>query len=163
MKAFIINEKKKFMSMLLISEVFDNFALSELQLQGAFRLQIDGKRNASFYTTEEMENLPEPEYLLWTEIKPLIYQSIKGSKTPISFRIVFRLSGTNTKKVLEHLDISMNPEEVGGLFLNLQYEQEQLKIVSGAAMKTFSTDRTLEQAWDVYAERFLKKNGIEYE
>jgi len=49
------------------------------------------------------------------------------------------------------------------LFLNLQYEHEQMMVISGAAMKTFTLSKTVEQAWDGYAEKFLKKHGIVYE
>lgn len=163
MKAFEIKEQKAFMSALLVQDVFDRFAVSEVTLLSACRYEIDGHRNSMFYTEEEKMALSESEYMLWGELKPWIYQIIKGSKTPSSFRIVFRLTAENTANVVASVGDGTRPEEVGGLFLNLQYEHEQLMVISGVAMKTFTLTKTVEQAWDGYAERFLKKHGIVYE
>jgi len=162
-KAFKITEQKAFMSALLVQDVFDRFAVSEISLLAACRFDIDGHRNGMFYTDEEKQTLPEAEYMLWAELKPYIYQIIKGSKTPNSFRIVFRLTAENTANVVASVGDGTEPEEVGGLFLNLQYEHEQLMVISGTAMKTFTLSKTVEQTWDGYAERFLKKHGIVYE
>lgn len=163
MKAFKIKEQKAFMSALLVQDVFDRFAVSEISLLAACRFDIDGHRNGMFYTDEEKQTLPEAEYMLWAELKPYIYQIIKGSKTPHSFRIVFRLTAENTANVVASVGDGTEPEKVGGLFLNLQYEHEQLMVISGTAMKTFTLSKTVEQTWDGYAERFLKKHGIVYE
>ena len=71
------------MSALLVQDVFDRFAVSEVNLMAACRYEIDGQRNAMFYTEEEKQALPEAEYMLWGELKPYVYQIIKGSKTQI--------------------------------------------------------------------------------
>ena len=163
MKAFEITEQKAFMSALLIQDVFDHFAVSEVNLLSSCRFEIDGHRNGMFYTDEEKQALQETEYMQWAELKPYLYQLIKGSKTPSSFRIVFRLTAANTANVVASVGDGTRPEEVGGLFLNLQYEHEQLMVISGVAMKTFTLSKTVEQAWDGYAEKFLKKHGIAYE
>ena len=151
------------MSALLIQDVFDHFAVSEVNLLSSCRFEIDGHRNGMFYTDEEKQALPEAEYLQWVELKPYLYQLIKGSKTPSSFRIVFRLTAANAANVVASVGDGTRPEEVGGLFLNLQYEHGQLMVISGAAMKTFILSKTVEQVWDVYAEKFLKKHVISYE
>ena len=151
------------MSALLVQDVFDRFAVSEVNLLAACRFEIDGQRNKMFYSEEEKQGLPETEYMLWNEIKPYVYQIIKGSKTPSSLRIVFRLTAENTANVVASVGDGTKAEEVGGLFLNLQYDHEQLMVISGTAMKTFTLSKTVEQAWDGYAEKFLKKHGIGYE
>ena len=163
MKAFEITEQKAFMSALLVQDVFDRFAVSEVSLLTACRYEIDGHRNAMFYSEEEKQALPEKEYMLWAEVKPLVYQMIKGSKTPNSFRIVFRLNAENTANAVAGVGDGTRPEEVGGLFLNVQYEHEQLMVISGTAMKTFTLSKNVELTWDGYAEKFLKKHGIVYE
>ncbi len=163
MKAFEITEQKAFMSALLVQDVFDRFAVSEVSLLTACRFEIDGQRNGLYYTDEEKQALPETEYMLWSELKAYIYQIVKGNKTPNAFRIVFRLTAENTANVVASIGDGTKPEEVGGLFLNLQYEHGQLMVISGTAMKTFTLSKTVEQAWDGYAEKFLKKHGIAYE
>ena len=163
MKAFEITEQKAFMSALLVQDVFDRFAVSEVNLLAACRFELDGRRNAAFYSEEEQQSLPEQEYMLWGEIKQYVFQIIKGNKTPSSFRIVFRLTAENTANVVASVGDGTKPEEVGGLFLNVQYEHEQLMVISGAAMKTFTLSKTVEQAWDGYAEKFLKKHALAYE
>ena len=101
MKAFDITEVKKFMELLLKSEVFDHFCVSELLLQGACGIRLDGRRNSEFYEEEVYRLLPEKEYMLWSELKELFFRMIRGTRSPISFRIVFRLSAENTVRVQE--------------------------------------------------------------
>ena len=49
MKAFELTEKKEFMHLLLRSELFDNFLLSEATIHAAVKYDIDGRINKSFF------------------------------------------------------------------------------------------------------------------
>jgi hypothetical protein len=160
MRSFEITEVKPFMSALLAGQVFDNFAVSELKMNNAGGWVLDGKRNADFYTSEELEELPEKEYLLWSEVKHIVFGLVKGSKLPLSLHITFRLNGANTRSTVSNSGTRIPLENVGGIFLNVRYDREQLQVVSGTSLKSFSMDRSLENAWDEYAERFLRKNGL---
>ena len=50
--------------------------------------------------------------------------------------------------------------QVGGLYINIQYENHEMICVTGTSMKQFTLDRTLENEWDENVKKFLKKNGV---
>ncbi len=54
----------------------------------------------------------------------------------------------------------MAPDQVGGLYINVHYENGEMTCVTGTSMNVFTMDRTLEREWDACVEQFLKKNGI---
>ena len=56
MKAFQLTEKKEFMNLLLRSETFDNFLLSEASIHAAVSYEIDGRLNESFFSSEELDS-----------------------------------------------------------------------------------------------------------
>ena len=56
MKAFQLIEKKEFMNLLLRSEIFDNFLLSEASVHTAVKYDIDGRLNESFFSKEELSS-----------------------------------------------------------------------------------------------------------
>ena len=160
MRSFEITEVKPFMSALLTGQVFDNFAVSELKMNNAGGWVLDGRRNAEFYDEGEFEALPEKEYLLWSEVKQIVFTLVKGSKLPLSMQITFKMNAANTESTVRNSGTGIPLENVGGIFLNIRYDREQLQVVSGTSLKSFSMDRSLENAWDDYAEKFLKKNGF---
>ena len=57
----------------------------------------------------------------------------------------------------------MKKEEINGLFMNLRYEKENLNIITGTSIKTFTLDKTLDQVWDGYVKDFLKYYEIAVE
>lgn len=57
----------------------------------------------------------------------------------------------------EHLNSS--PEDINGLFLNIKFESNKLSCTTGTSLKTFSLDKSVEEAWDRYAAEFLRQNG----
>ncbi len=160
MLALQISEVKQFMSMLLTQEIFDRFLVTEIQIQLAYGVTIDGRRNMNFYK-EEKENLPQDEYMQWQEMRPVVYQMIKGNKTPLSFRIVLMLTKENTRRVVEAVSLSsLSPEDVKGLYLNLNFDHDALSVITGTSLASFSLDKTMEREWDAYSKKFLKSKGI---
>lgn len=163
MIALQVADVRDFMNKLFLGEVFDNFLLSELEVANAATIQITGKRNQSWYGTEEWEDIRERSYVTWRELRPLAFQIIKGQRTPLSMKGVFLLSEENTARVLERNGLPFKPEEVGGLYLNLRYDGKELKLVTGVSLKSFSTDKSLERQWDKDLRVFLKHHEIAVE
>lgn len=56
----------------------------------------------------------------------------------------------------------ISSDVVGGLYLNVQYEKQEITCVTGTALTGFSLDRTLEQEWDESVKKWLKKKGIAF-
>lgn len=157
-----ILDVKTFMSSLLIHHVFDNFLLSELEIVTYNQFKIMGRLNKNWYSNEELELLNDREYSLWSEIKPVAYQLIKGNKTPHSFKIIFLLSRENIDKICSRCS-SFTSEDVDALFLNVRYEKGVLHLITGSSMKTFTMDKSLEREWDENMKLFLKKQEIIFE
>ncbi len=89
MLALKVLEVKVFMGKLFQKNDFDGFLLSEAEVQTAAGYKINGHRSRSFYTEEEFAKLPEPDFLRWEELKPLVFQMIRGSRTPQQLSVVF--------------------------------------------------------------------------
>lgn len=159
-----ITHTKDFMNKLLLSEAFDAFLVREASIATFFTAHLEGKRNKDFYTSEELEELGEhTEYARWAELKPLCLQIIKGKKTPVSFKFVFKLSQKNTEKFIQQTGLQMAEHDVSGLFLHILFEQGCITCTSGTALNIFTMDKTLDKEWDTMVERFLKQQQLDYE
>ena len=99
MIALQIVDLKDFMSKLLIGSTFDSFWLCEASVTTFATFTIDGTLHTDFYDTQEAQLLQTQKqtYSLWRDIKPFCFSMMKGKKTPLHFKIVFRLSEKNTE------------------------------------------------------------------
>lgn len=158
-----ILDVKSFMSNLLIQEVFDAFLLVDLDISTFNNFHISGYINKSFYSEEELEALKEQEYSKWKQVKPIVFNLVKGNKTPLSFKIVFVASTNVLEKMIEESGIRINPGDVGGLFLNLKFELGVLNLITGTSFKTFTLDKSLEVQWDKYMKNYLTSLSIAYD
>lgn len=165
MKMFLITQIKDFMNKLLRTELFDHFLLSEASIQGAATYVIDGRLTKEFFTMEELEaqGLNGLSYAPFSLLRTSCYDLIRGKKTPVSFRFVFRLSPDNLARALSRAQSANAPEDLDGAFLNVKYDDGRLTLTTGISYKTFSRDRSFEQYWDSLAEKFLAAHGIAFE
>lgn len=158
-----IVDVKAFMSSLLVHNVFDNFLLTEMEINTMVRFQVDGDLNQNFFSTDEKEVLGDRSYATWSEIKPFAYQVVKGNKTPSSFKMVFLLSKSNLENVIKKNELTFRLEDIGGLFLNIRYDHNGLYIITGTSMKIFTLDKTMDHIWDRDVKKFLKYHEIAFE
>lgn len=164
MISLTITEVKSFMGKLLAQTTFDFFLLKELELSTFINYSISGKRNEAFYTKEELEELGENKLCTaWSEVRGIAYSMIKGNKTPLALKIVFQLPGPLCEELVAQSGGRLRSEEVGGLFLNVRFDKNELHLITGTAIKTFTMDKTLEQEWDLWVKRMLKEQGIAFE
>ncbi len=156
---------KEFMSHLLIQGSFDAFWLSEASITTRNTFTIDGALHPEFFSEEDREILERRHrtHSLWKEVKPFCYSIIRGKRTPLQFRIVFRLSYEKTRQALSACGVALDPDQVDGLFLNVQYHGGKVTCTTGTSVKTFTTDRSLEQVWDRMVLKFFQKLKIEHE
>ena len=101
-------------------------------------------------------------YSYWEQLRPFALSLIKGKKTPLAMKIVFSLAPKNVEKLILQNHLSIRPEEIGGLFLNVLYDGQKLTVTTGTSLKTFSLDKTLSQLWDELAAAFFRKHGIPF-
>ncbi len=158
-----IIDVKAFMSSLLIQNVFDNFLLSELDINTYNQFHITGKLNEDFFSLDELEMFEGRKYSTWSEVKPIAYTLIKGNKLPLFIKIVFLLSPSNTENVLRKSGLAMPLSDINGLFLNIRYDKGNLFLITGTSIKTFMMDKTLDHVWDSDLKTFLKLYEIAVE
>lgn len=153
-------EVKAFMAKLLTNTTFDSFLLREMDLMTFTGFHITGQLNEAFFTKEELEERTDNKFILWSEVRQIALSMIKGSKTPLSLKIIFQLPEEACATLINSLGGKLSPEEVGGLYLNVRFEKGELRIITGTAIKTFTLDKTLEQEWDKSVKNILKEQGI---
>lgn len=160
-----VTNLKKFMSHLLVGDSFDSFWLSEATITTGNTFTIDGVLHPEFFSPEAREILERCHrtHSLWKEMKPLCYSIIRGKQTPLQFQFVFRLSYEKTRLALADSGIGVDPDQVKGLFLNIQYNGGQLICTTGAALGVFTMDKSLDRMWDQMALRFFRELDIDYE
>lgn len=160
MIALKIEEVKPFMSLLLTNNLFDEFILKEMEIQTFTSFNVSGQFNERFFTKEELEERGGNNAVLWKDVRAIAFSVIRGNKTPLSMKIVFQLPKIMSDELVESLDGKLRLEDVGGLFLNIRFEKNELYIITGTAIKTFTLDKTLEEEWDNWVKKFLNSKNI---
>jgi len=164
MISLTITEVKSFMAKLLAQNTFDHFILKELELSTFINFTINGQLNEAFFTDEELqERGTENRSVLWSEVRTIAFAMIKGNKTPLSLKIVFQLPKLLCEELVQQSGGRLKIDEIGGLYMNVRFEKNELHIITGTAIKTFTLDKTLEQEWDLRVKKLLKEQGIGFE
>ena len=96
-------------------------------------------------------------------MREFCFSLIKGKKTPLGFHFVFSLAPKNITRLIEQKELTLNPSDVQGLYLNLRYDGIHLSCVTGTSFKSFTMDKTLEHEWDEMVKRFFLKKEIDFE
>ncbi len=162
MKAFQLIEKKEFMNLLLRSEIFDNFLLSEASVHTAVKYDIDGRLNESFFSKEELSSqYPDnPAFMPYGRLRPIFFELIKGRCAPTYFKFVLMLSPSNLKNTIQASGTSISPTDILGVCLNILYQNEHLMLTTGVSYRVFIPDKSFEKEWEKFTINFLKRNNI---
>ena len=160
MIALKIEEVKPFMAKLLTNTLFDSFILKEMEIQTFTSFSISGQFYENFFTKEEMEERGGCNYVLCKEIRQIAFSVIRGNKTPLAMKIVFQLPKPETEELVKSLGEMVRLEGVGGLYINIRFEKNELHIITGTAIKTFTMDKTLDREWDAWVKKFLSEQNI---
>ena len=157
-----IQDVKEFMNQLLRADLFHPFYLWEASIKTGVSYHVDGRLNEDFYNTDELEALPQTDYISWAQIKPQIFSIIKGSKTPLSMKIILMLSKAGTNQLLTKYNLPLSDENINGLFLNIYYDGTNLSCTTGVSYRTFTLDKRLETVFEESIQTFLRSAGIAY-
>lgn len=149
MLAGTIENKKQFMSLLLKGTSFDRLLVRSVTLRTSVLFEIDCTLDKNWFDVGEAENMEK--YALWSDIKPVIFELIKGHKLPGYMKIILSPASMATEKIHNN---------AAALFININFENNILTITTGCSEKIFSMDRSVERIWDEYASKFFKNNGI---
>ncbi len=166
MLALKFPDTKDLMKKLLTGDTFDTFLLSEASVTTFTTFVIDGTWHPDYYDpspgSQEHQTGQEnpPAALTWNLVRPIIFQIIRGRHTPNSFRIVLRLADYNTEHLLHSSGLPIEADQVGGLFLNLSYQNGEASCTTGTSMKVFTLDKSLDRIWDDMVIRFFRSRQI---
>ena len=112
------------------------------------------------YSEDELreEGLFGHTYLPFSMQRPVLFDLIKGKKTPVFFKFTLFLSPLN---FYERTQLPPDPSDaISGFLLNLRFMHGELTASTGVSYRTFSTDKSLEHEWDRLVEIFLKNHNI---
>lgn len=151
----------RFMAKLLKGECFDRFLLKEGFLRTGIEYRFQGHIFKEYYELSEQELLTE-EYAAWSEVKTVVFDLIKGKKTPLAFSFTLQLARRELPEFLEQQNVSVG-EDTPSLFLQVRFDHGTGHIVTGTARNVFTLDKTLEEAWDAYVKQYLKQEEIPVE
>lgn len=147
-------EMNRFMGKLLKSETFDGLLLKEGFLRTNIEYCFQGQLFADYYDTSEQELLDE-KYVHWREVRPTIFELVKGKRTPLAFSFTLLLTKTDTTALLARRQVHVG-EDSPSLFLQIRFEHGTGHIVTGTARNIFTLDKSLEEAWDEEVRQLMK-------
>ena len=164
MTSFQITELKNFMGKLLGTDCFDSFLLAGAQVITAVEYTIDGHIHPDFYTREELEDpsVCPYEFVPWADMRPVLFQMIRGRRSPSRFRLMLHLRPDYVPGVLKGADPSLTPEQVKALVVTVRYEDGKASLITGTAFHSFVLDKTLDACWDRAMRQFLTSKQIAY-
>ena len=149
------------MAKLLVSDVFDIFRLQEANLITSVTYNISGRIRPDFYSPEERENLTE-EFISWSEMRPKLFELIKGKNAPISFRMTLSLDNAQMLTLLQKESPEGHSDALRALVINIRFENGAVTIMTGTSYDSFVLDKSEEQIWDRAFAVFLSSKGIEF-
>ncbi|MCR5148094.1 MAG: DUF5721 family protein [Eubacterium sp.] len=146
----MISEKydniKSMVSRLIQDRLFADFLLCSMEVKNACCLEISGRKNKDFF--DNPEEYGSEEYIKWEDAREIFFQSIKGSRLPVAFKLVFLADKALTKEVLEAAETNISENDISSLSLNVYYDRTGLTITGGTALKIFTMDKSIENSWD---------------
>ena len=161
-----VTSVKGFMSQLLGSDYFDDFLCVEGEIVTFNTFTFDGFIQKSYYQHSENtqnEKTFLADFSTWADLKDYCFSLIKGQNTPLSFKFVFKLSDGEVASFIQKYSLDYSKEDIQGLYLNIRFENQQLKITTGTSLKTFTLSKDLEEAWDRELVVIMDKLGLDCE
>lgn len=145
MFAFTIPDTKYFMGLLFKSNIFDEFCFRQGEISAFSYIQIDGKRDMDYYEETEQEL-----WCSWAEIKPIVFQSIRGKKTPKNLKLILSRPAKDTEQY----------EHTAALFWNILFRENTLLCTISTSPATFTLDKIDDHKWEEWVIAFCKKHSI---
>ncbi len=154
-----ITSVKTFMSHLLLSDTFDHFHFIEGEIVTSNTFTIDGYIQKSFFS--EQDDLEE--YASWSSLRDYCFRLIRGKRTPLSFKFIFRLSPDQIGTLIRTNNLDFLADQIQGCYLNIHYDGSTLRCTTGTSLKLFTLDKSVEHAWDQTTLKFFSEKEIPYD
>lgn len=137
-----INNVKQFMRYIFAGDIFDNLYVTDCEIHTVTVINISGVQSKKWIETNESAS----KYCTWSQIKGIVYNVIRGNKSPSFLKIIFS---------------NNSDEQVSTGTITLKFEDEKAVLITGFADVDFSLDKTMEKNWDKYVTEILHKYGVE--
>ena len=145
---------KDFMNKLLTGEVFDSFRVRGVEVTTFTHFNISGQKVSAGSPEASSEDGDKPAkavYCSWGEIRPFVFNIIKGGVKPAYIKIVFSMEPEAAAKLHEN---------GAAMYLNLTYSGGEVYFTSATAQKGFSLDKSLDHVWEDYLAEFFRANEV---
>ncbi len=135
--------------------------------KGNFRSNYDRTENSKkrqLYVEDPCDPEQRPyDRTQWKEIRPYIYDIIKGKQAPSSFHFVLMLKPEHVTALLEQAGESQLDAFVQSFLITVRFSDSVMTIVTGTAYKSFTLDKSADTLWDKSLQKFLTSRQIDFE
>lgn len=151
-----INDINNFMQNILVQDTFDSFLISEGEISTSNTFTFNGSINKNFYDTNELGDIYE-DFIFWKQLKHICFEIIRGKKVPTHMKLIFALPKNSYRKIIGDSGMNISVDSIGGLYLHVLYENNQITVITGTSLNIFTMDKTLDKYWDNIMKNFLNK------
>lgn len=136
------------MNNLFFGDIFDNMMVTSCTINTITQITISGVKSKKW--DDEIDNnnvINNSHYCVWKEIKKIVYDVIKGKKTPSLLKVDFVVR-------------SGELNDYG--IITLKYEDEKLTLSTGYMQGEFRLDNSMQKLWDKNMLELLNSRQINY-
>lgn len=162
MVALKMEELKNFTAQLFVGDTFDGWLVREASIVTFNSFTIDGHTRQGYYSEQELEANKIEEFSSWKVLKPICYSLIKGRKLPESFQITLQMTPADVEEFLNNAQLELTVDQVNGLYMNIRYENGEIRCISGTSLNIFTLDRQIEFEWDEATRLYFKDRKIPF-
>ncbi|MDD3368223.1 MAG: DUF5721 family protein [Lachnospiraceae bacterium] len=161
MIAIQITNVKNCMSKLLGTDCFHDFLLEQAVIKTATTTTIEGRLNEAYFSNEEWNDpgIRSYDFQTWEDCHSLIFQLIKGKKTPVSVKITLQLKPDLMAQVIDSISQSL----LSSFFLNIRFDETGMTMITGTSYTSFTMDKSGDTSWDQWVKHFLTQKEIAFE
>lgn len=166
MIALEIKSIKEFMNHFLGSEAFDSFYLEEASITTYNTFLIDGHTVSAFFEGADAAGNPleaPAAFSTWKKLRPVCFSLIKGNRSPVAFKFVLHAGERYMERLRNHPQVTPGLDHIKALAVNIRYENNSLKCITGTSYDTFVMDKTIDNIWDGDFVSSLTALGIRFE
>ncbi len=150
MISITIENMKNFMNEMLCGNLFDDYLFEEATVFALSNVTFDGHINREFLLSDQTYDY---DFRPFSDIKPILFDLIKGKRAPLYFKFVLHLKPELSQKLLS--DSNQDYGYVKSLMLCIKYDGGNATVTSGVSYNTFVLDKEADRIWDNYLSDYL--------
>ena len=148
-----VTDTRGLMSSLLLSDDFDHWNLFEVEVKMDCDFKIDGSINKNFYNAQEFEELNNTDYVNWARVRKMVFEIIKGKKSPLSLKIIIAVPYELMLQLFSKNGVDQ--DSISNAYLNISFKAGEASVTTGYSYKTFTMNKDGEAVFDEYVRGIL--------